>query len=97
MNATTPAEALTGEHLPAGAPAPDTRLYEVIDRATGQTLRLSRAKTRDGALAKYVSGALDVRLPTQPQLIAAVRAGVPSDDDATADRRAEADAAGVRG
>jgi hypothetical protein len=57
------------------------RLYLIRDRDTGRPLRLSRATTQAGALARYSAHALDVSLPSQSELIAAARAGVPTDDD----------------
>lgn len=60
---------------------PATRIYLILDRATGNALRGVRAATQPSALAHYSADALAVVLPTQQQLIAATRAGVPSDDD----------------
>lgn len=69
----------TTKHEPA--PTPAGRLYLIRDRQTGAALRLSRATTQAGALARYSATALTVALPTQAELIAAARAGVPCDDD----------------
>lgn len=60
---------------------PKGRLYLIRDRDTGRPLRLSRATTQAGALARYSAHALDVSLPSQSELIAATRAGTPTDDD----------------
>lgn len=60
---------------------PKGRLYLIRDKDTGRMLRLSRATTQAGALARYAAHALDVCLPSQGDLIAAGRDGVPSDDD----------------
>ena len=64
---------------------PRGRLYLIRDKATGAALRLSRATTQAGALARYSATALTVALPTQAELIAAARAGVPCDDDPPGD------------
>ena len=72
---------MTTKHEPAAPPPPTGRLYLIRDKASGQPLRLSRATTQAGALARYSATALTVALPTQAELIAAARAGVPCDDD----------------
>lgn len=75
---------------------PATRIYLILDRATGNALRGVRAATQPSALAHYSADALAVVLPTQDQLIAAIRAGVPIDEP-PADKAAEAAQAGARG
>lgn len=81
------------------APKPaEGRIYVVRDRASGDVLALVRAITKDGALAHYVSDSLSVALPTQEELLELGASTPPIRRlDATAYRRTEGDAAGVRG
>ena len=59
-----------------------TRIYAIRRRSTREVLRLVRASTQPGAIARYCAHELAADLPTQEELLTLGAKGVKPDDEA---------------